>query len=95
MNQFRLQLDEDVIETLRLLKKRDPRKLKKVEKALCLLQDDPRHPGLHTHRYANFDGDDVWQSYVENRTPGAWRVWWHYGPESDEISVIQLGPHPD
>jgi hypothetical protein len=95
MNQFRLQLDEDVIETLRLLKRRNPRKLQKVEKALRLLQDDPRHPGLHTHRYANLDGDDVLQSYVENRTPGAWRVWWHYGPNSDEISIIQLGPHPD
>ena len=31
---------------------------------------------------------------VENRTPGAWRLWWCYGPEADTITLVTVGPHP-
>ena len=36
----------------------------------------------------------VWESYVEQDTPAAWRVWWYYGPAKGEITVVDLGPHP-
>lgn len=78
-------------------------KLKKVRKALGLLQTDPTHPGLRSHRYQRFPGlekDRVWDSYVENRTPGAWRIYWMYGPnevrdgvEIAIITVLVIGPH--
>jgi hypothetical protein len=78
-------------------------KLKKVRKALGLLQADPRYPGLHSHLYQHFPGLDkgkVWDSYVENRTPGAWRIFWMYGPneirddvEIPVITVLAIGPH--
>ena len=46
---------------------------------MALLANDPRHPGLKsheiealTHRY----GMKVWQSYLENKTSGAGRIYW-------------------
>lgn len=73
------------------------RKLRKVRKALAFLENDPRHPGLNSHKYTSMRGDvgqDVWDSYVENQTPGAWRIFWHYGPGDHEITVLTIGPHP-
>lgn len=71
---------------------------KKLGKAFVLLSKNPRHTGLHTHdidaltaRY----GMKVWQSYLENNTPGAGRMFWVYGPGQRDITVIGLEPHPD
>ena len=73
-------------------------KRQKVLKTLRLLRDiGPAHPGLNSHKYHSRSGphgEDLWESYVENRTPGAWRIWWIYGPEDDMITVVTLGPHP-
>ena len=58
-------------------------KLRKVRRALSRLEQNPRHPGLHSHQYESFPGLDtdvkVWDSYVENKTPGAWRIFWEHG----------------
>ncbi len=73
-------------------------KVKKVGKTLALLEQDPRHPGLNSHKYQSVksvDGSDLWESYVENRTPGAWRIFWVYGPGEGHITVVTIGPHPD
>jgi hypothetical protein len=73
------------------------KKLRKVRKALAFLENDPRHPGLNSHKYTSLRGEagqDVWDSYVENHTPGAWRIFWHYGPDDHQITVITIGPHP-
>lgn len=40
------------------------------------------------------DGEEVWESYVENKTPGAWRLWWVYGPGADTLTIVIVGPHP-
>lgn len=79
-------------------------KLKKVQRALARLEQDPRHPGLHSHQYENFPGllkAKVWDSYVENKTPSAWRIFWMYGPnefrdgkEVAVITVLAITPHP-
>ena len=70
-----------------------------VRKALRRLRDvGPSYPGLNSHEYLSLKGpggEDVWESYVENRTPGAWRIWWIYGPDGDEIVTVSIGPHPD
>ena len=76
----------------------DPVKLKKVRKALAFLEANPRHPGLNSHQYESLggpNGEKVWESYVENDTPGAWRVWWWYGPGQREITILTIGRHPD
>lgn len=74
------------------------KKLKKARKTLGLLQQNPRHPGLNSHKYTSLrgsKGEDVWDSYIENKTPAAWRLFWHYGPGDGVITVVTLGPHPD
>lgn len=74
------------------------KKLKKVRNALGRLELDPMHPGLRSHAYQSVKGQDgktVWDSYVENNTPGAGRIFWQYGPQRDEITVLTIGPHPD
>lgn len=74
-------------------------RLKKVRKALGQLERDPRHPGLHSHHYESFPADrdvKVWDSYVENHTPSAWRIFWQYGPDEENqrvITVLHIGPH--
>jgi hypothetical protein len=73
-------------------------KFRKVNKALAFLEADPRYPGLQSHGFESLTGahgEQVWESYVENRTPGAWRIWWWYGPERDTITILAIGPHPD
>ena len=88
---------ERVLEDLRANKQYET-KLKKVRKTLKLLQDaGPRHPGLNSHLYQSIvgpGGAPLWESYVENHTPGAWRIFWIYGPEPDQITIVTLGPHP-
>ena len=79
-------------------------KFKKVRKTLGLLQVNPRHSGLRSHEYENFPGhadDKVRDSYVENNTPSAWRIYWMYGPDEQDaegsaiavITVLQISPH--
>lgn len=89
---------ESVLEELRA-KAQYARKLKKVKKALAFLErQGPSYPGLQTHPMESIPGPNgktLYQSYVENRTPSAWRIWWIYGPEEDQISVVTIGPHPD
>jgi hypothetical protein len=73
-------------------------KLKKVRKALYLLEQmGPTYPGLNSHRYQSIPGPgaaELWESYVENKTPSAWRIWWVYGPDHDAITIVTIGPHP-
>lgn len=76
----------------------DVRKGRKVRKSLAMLGElGPRYPALHSHKYVGLtgpNGEEVWESYVENNTPGAWRIWWVYGPGKDEITVVTVGKHP-
>lgn len=72
------------------------KKQKKVRRALKALQDiGPRHPPLNSHKLQGIKGPDkkdLWDSYVENHTPSAWRIYWVYG-DRDIIYVISIGPH--
>ncbi|MEX0914456.1 MAG: hypothetical protein WD397_04640 [Wenzhouxiangellaceae bacterium] len=73
------------------------KRLKAVRKALGYLETNPRHPGLSTHKYASLSGphgEDVFEAYAENKTPAAYRIFWFYGPEKQEITVIAITPHP-
>lgn len=64
-----------------------------VKKTLKLLSQNPKHPGLHTHEYSGLQNpwnakQKVFEAYVQNRTPGAYRLFWCYGPDKDQITVI-------
>lgn len=99
---FKLRFAKQASEMLNALEN-DPSqqvKLKKVRRALGRLEQNPRHPGLHSHHYESFPADrdvKVWDSYVENRTPAAWRIFWQYGPDEPDqrvLTVLYIGPHP-
>jgi hypothetical protein len=94
---FRLKLTSEAKEVLLQLTTTDPKKYKKVLKTLGLMQVNLRHPGLNTHKFNSLTGpkgEDVFEAYVENRTPGAYRVFWCYGPEQEEITILAITPHP-
>ena len=72
---------------------------KQVVKCVELLQANPRHPGLKTHEYTSIENPyspdtKVFEAYVQNSTPGAYRVFWCYGPKKAEITIIAITPHP-
>jgi hypothetical protein len=72
---------------------------KQVRKTIDFLSANPRHSGLKTHEYSSIaspyrKGDKVFEAYVQNNTPGAYRVFWCYGPEKSEITIIAITPHP-
>lgn len=71
---------------------------KKWGKAMAFLAIDPKHSGLQSHEIDALSrrySVKVWQSYLENNTPGAGRLYWVYGPGKGEITVIGLEPHPE
>ena len=89
--------DEAKNNLVELKKQRQFKKLKKIKTTLDKIQNNPRHPGLHTHKYKSFkgnNGEDIFQSYVENKTPGAFRIFWHYGPDKQQITIVAVTPHP-
>ena len=62
-------------------------------KSLKLLSENPRHTGLHTHEIEPLSkryGIKVWESYIENRKSKAKRLFWVYGPDKLDITIIGL-----
>ncbi|HEY9702301.1 MAG TPA: hypothetical protein V6C58_07630 [Allocoleopsis sp.] len=94
---FRLQFSTEARNTLLNLENIAPQKYKKVLKTLGLMSCNLRHPGLTTHKYNSLSGpnnEEVFEAYVENKTPGAFRVFWYYGPDQGIITIIAITPHP-
>jgi hypothetical protein len=90
---IRASSDLDALEADARLEKR----LKAVRKALGLLETNPRHPGLNTHKFTSIkgpNGEEVFEAYAENKTPAAWRIFWIYGPGRNQITIIAITPHP-
>ena len=74
------------------------RPYRKIGKALLLLANDPRHPGLNTHEISSLTaryGCKVWESYLENKAPAAGRLFWAYGPGRGDITILAIEPHPN
>lgn len=72
---------------------------KQVRKCVEHLLNNPRHPGLQTHKYESLahpwdQTQPVFEAYVQNHTPGAYRLFWCYGPKRGEITLIAITPHP-
>ncbi|MFD1287823.1 hypothetical protein ACFQ32_08240 [Lactobacillus melliventris] len=80
------------------ISKADANLYKKWGKALKFLSENPKHPGLHTHEISSLTnryGMKVWQSYLENKTSNARRMFWVYAPNVGDITIIGLDPHPE
>jgi hypothetical protein len=72
---------------------------KQVAKAVRQLAENPRHASLNTHEYYSLEHPfnpkaKVFEAYAQNKTPGAYRIFWCYGPEKDEMTIIAITPHP-
>ncbi len=90
------------------VQKKDATKHRKVVKCLRKIGDDPKQSGLNSHKYTSMigpNGEEVWESYVENNAPATWRVFWCYGPDETEgkkpnvkitkvITIVAITPHP-
>ncbi|MEI6806302.1 MAG: hypothetical protein WCK49_07340 [Myxococcaceae bacterium] len=88
---FDLQWTETSLQAYRKLEKSPkPGLFKQVHKTLTLLKENPRHPSLKTHVFDS----KVFEAYVQNQTPGAYRVFWCYGPENTDITIIAITQHP-
>jgi hypothetical protein len=72
---------------------------KQVKKCADLLKENPRHPGLNTHEFRSKEHPytpegKVFEAYVQQNTPGAYRPFWCYGPGKGEITIIAMTSHP-
>lgn len=78
--------------------------LGQVLKALAYLEIDPRHPGLQTHEFTSLtgvNGEKVFEACAQNNTPGAYRIFWHYGPDEIKgkkrtpvLTIVAITRHP-
>ena len=94
---FGIRRTERAVAQMEELERSDPKRLKKVRKTLAFLGQNPRHPSLQTHAYDSIvgpNGKKVWEAYVENKNPAAFRVLWCYGPGDKEITVLSVTAHP-
>ena len=70
---------------------------KAVVKTLKLMQENLKHLSLNTHKYGDMKGpkgEEIFESYAQNNTPGAYRIFWYYGPGRGIITVLAITPHP-
>ncbi|MGA2497953.1 MAG: hypothetical protein ABSH20_09440 [Tepidisphaeraceae bacterium] len=80
------------------LTRSDARFFKKLVKTLAYLQENPRHNSLASHEIDALSrkfGIKVFESYLENRIPAAGRVFWAYGPEKGDITILAIEPHQE
>ena len=78
--------------------KKDEELYNKWGNALKKLASDPMYPSLHTHEIEPLSkryGMKVWQSYLENKNSKARRMFWVYGPDHKDITIIGLELHPE
>jgi hypothetical protein len=72
---------------------------KAVHKALGKLEENPRNHGLQTHKLKGMKcphNGDLFEAYAQNRTPGAYRIFFCYmpPPDRDTIQIVAIVPHP-
>lgn len=96
---FKIKLTQEANDQfLNLQQSKDKKaQFKAVGKALAYMNANLRHPSLKTHKFDGIKspfGGDVFESYAQNKTPGAYRIFWTYGPNKTEITVLAITPHP-
>ena len=97
--QFKLEFSEEADRQLSHLERTKSKKavLRAVRKTLGLMETNLRHPSLNTHKYSSLvgpNGEEIFESYAQNKTPGAYRVFWFYGPQKSVITIVAMVSHP-
>jgi hypothetical protein len=80
------------------LDKNEEKFFKKWVKALGYLSENPRHNSLASHEIDDLTrkyGLKIFQSYLENKTPAAGRMFCAYGPDKGDITILAIEPHPE
>jgi len=80
------------------LHKSEEKFFEKWVKALGYLSQNPRHNSLASHEIEELSRKHmlkIFQSYLENKTPAAGRMFWAYGPDKGDITVLAVEPHPE
>lgn len=71
---------------------------KAVLKALGLMEKDLRSRSLKTHKVKGVKcphKSDLFEAYAQNRTSGAWRIFWCHDPADKTIlCIVDICPHP-
>lgn len=71
-------------------------KFKKAKKAIRMMREaGPAYPSFCTHQMNDLKGpgdETIWNSYVENNTSQAWRMYWIRRPDG-AIQIVSIGPH--
>lgn len=99
MTTFKLDFSDEADDHLDALELEKSKKaqLKAIRKTLGLMETNLRHPSLNTHEFTSLkgpNGEKVFESYAQNKTPGAYRIFWYYGPGKSIITVAAIIPHP-
>ena len=99
MTTFRIVFSEEAGEQFTALEqdKNQMAKFKAVRKTLGIMETNLRHPSLSTHEFTSLKGpkgEKVFESYAQNKTPRAYRIFWYYGPESGFLTIAAIIPHP-
>src|SRR6266487_4995795 len=71
---------------------------KKFVKALGYLAANPGRNSLASHEIEDLTrkyGFKIFQSYLESKTPAAGRMFWAYGPDKGDITILGIEPHPE
>ena len=95
---FNILLVEEVREDFEELRKNKSleKRYRAVAKSLKLLAQNPRHPSLQTHEFSSLKGpkgEKVFEAYAEQDTPAAYRIFWYYGPQKGEITIVAITRH--
>ena len=94
--QFQPRFSIEAKKALESLQQVDQKKYQKVLKTLGLMETNLRHPSLNTHKYDSLtgqNGEEIFEAYVENKTPVAFRIFWHNGHGKDIITILAITPH--
>ncbi len=79
--------------------------VKQVRKTLGYLETSLRSKSLQTHEFESLSrryGIKIFEAYVQQNTPSAYRIFWHYGPDETDpngkhipiITILAITPHP-
>ena len=95
---YKIEITDSAYEDLEKIKKSHKAEIlrKKIKNKIELLQENPRHSSLNSHEYLSLSkrhGVKIFGIYIENKTPGAYRLFWHY-QEQKIIRIVAITPHP-
>ena len=96
---FEIFLTKEAKNQLNILKKDRglEKRYKAVAKTIKFIAQNPRHKSIQTHEFTSLKGpnkEKIFEAYAEQSTPAAYRIFWYYGPDKNQITIISIIKHP-